>query len=353
MKPRAILAVGLLLLQGSGSTSGVAQEASSVARSTHSPEFTFHSSSNLVLVDVLALNAKSGLPDGTLKRDDFRVFDEGQPVAIKTFDRGGQTRPLAIWFVVQCRMPDRDAQGSGFFRGRISLLKPPLKNLDKKDSVAVAHWCDDGTSKLDLLPTRDVEEAATVLEEVLAPIPDADFSDEAGERALQNTLQLIVDATRSARPEPLPVVVFLYGDHSGMPRSEADHFIDELLQTSAIAYGLKDRRSPGIWFLPGEQKEVAHYIATETGGQYLAVTPETYAQGLEEILQQLHFRYELGFKPEALDGRRHKLRVELAEGIKDEYKGVRLRYRAAYVAAPPWDNAVPSGALATRLTPNK
>jgi hypothetical protein len=29
-----------------------------------------------------------------------------------------------------------------------------------------------------------------------------------------------------------------------MPRTEADHFIDELLATSAIAYGLKDSRSP-------------------------------------------------------------------------------------------------------------
>lgn len=116
-----------------------------------------------------------------------------------------------------------------------------------------------------------------------------------------------------------------------MPRSEADHFINELLETSAIAYGLKDRRSPGIWFVPGEQKEVAHYIATQTGGQYLAVTPETYATGLEEILRQLHFRYELGFKPETVDGKRHKLAVKLAPVGKKQHRGVRLRYRPAYV----------------------
>jgi hypothetical protein len=103
------------------------------------------------------------------------------------------------------------------------------------------------------------------------------------------------------------------------------------LGTSAIVYGLKDRRSPGIWFVPGEQKEIAHYIATQTGGQYLAVTPDTYAKGLEEILRQLHFRYELGFQPETLDGKRHKLRVELAKAARSQHKGVRLRYRPAYV----------------------
>jgi hypothetical protein len=115
-----------------------------------------------------------------------------------------------------------------------------------------------------------------------------------------------------------------------MDRSEANHFIDELLETSAVAYGLRDRRSPRIWLI-GEQGAVANYIATQTGGQYLRVTPKTYAKGLEEILQQLHCRYELGFKPEALDGKRHKLRVELAAAAKNRLKGVRLRSRAAYV----------------------
>lgn len=202
--------------------------------------------------------------------------------------------------------------------------------------VAVAHWCDDGNSRVDLLPTTDIEEASTVLEQVLAPMADEDLSDESGEHALQNTLQLIVNATRSSQPEPLPVVIFLYGDHSGMPRAEADHFIDELLQTSAIAYGLKDRRSPqlgrfesALWH---EQAAVAQYIATQTGGEYFRETPETYAAGLEEILHQLHSRYELGFKPATLDGKRHKLRVELTDAVENQRKGVRLGYRAAYIA---------------------
>jgi hypothetical protein len=55
---------------------------------------------------------------------------------------------------------------------------------------------------------------------------------------------------------------------------------------------------------------------------------------LEEILRQLHFRYELGFKPDALDSKRHRLRVELADLGKNRRKKVRLRYRSAYVAIP-------------------
>jgi hypothetical protein len=211
------------------------------------------------------------------------------------------------------------------------LPNPALKYIEKQDTVAVAHWCDDGRSNLDLLPTRIIKDAPIVLEQALATGADTKTHDRAGELALQSTLQHIVDTTRSSKPEPLPVLIFLYGDYSSMNRSEANQFIDELLETSAIAFGVRDHRSPHLLFAPGEQRAIAHYIATQTGGQYFDASPETYASALAEILQQLHFRYELGFKPEALDGKRHKLRVQLADTVKNQHKGVRLRYRLAYV----------------------
>ena len=329
MKTLAILAFALLMFESK--LLARAQEALSVTHSPPSSDVTFHSSADLVLVDVIAL--KNGLPDKTLKRGDFEVFDNGHPVSIAMFDSGTQfaTRPLALWFVVQCYMPDIEEEGTRFFRGQISLFKPALKFSERQDTVAVAHWCDNGDAKLDLLPTSNVDQVPTILEQVLAPSIHADDHERTGELALQKALQLVIDATRSSKPLPVPVVIFLFGDHSGMPKSEANHFIDELLETSAIALGVRDSRSSRVGFLIGEQKEVAHYIAAQTGGQYFDATPETFATALEEILQQLHFRYELAFKPEDLDGKRHKLTVKLADAVKDQHKGVRLRYRAGYV----------------------
>jgi hypothetical protein len=83
--------------------------------------------------------------------------------------------------------------------------------------------------------------------------------------------------------------------------------------------------------LIGEQAEVAHYIARETGGVYLKVAPENYATGLTQILRQLDSRYELGFQPEALDRKCHKLTVKLGAAAKKEHVGVRVRYRLGYV----------------------
>jgi hypothetical protein len=286
-----------------------------------------------VLVDVVAL--KNGLPVKGLGRDDFELLDNDRPVSITTFDSGAEfkTRPLALWFIVLCNMQGgfNETYGSGLFRGETHLLQSALVHMEKQDAVGVAHWCDDGQSNLDLPPTSNAKEAVTALEQVLQPVPDTESHDRSGELALQRTMQLIVEATRSSKPEPLPVLIFLYGDHSGMPKSEVNHFVDELLETSAIVFGIRDSRSHHMLFLIGEQKEVAHYITDQTGGQYLDASPDTYAAALDEILHQLHFRYELGFQPPALDGKRHKLTVKLSDSASRQYRGVRLRYRAAYV----------------------
>src|SRR5580658_3718094 len=112
MTKSALFSAGMIFL---ALGSAVAQEVPALSHSSQSPETTFRSSSSLVLVQVVAL--KHGLPDKTLQRDDFQVFDNGQLVSIKTFDSGAQfsTRPLAVWLVVQCNMQGWETKGSGLF----------------------------------------------------------------------------------------------------------------------------------------------------------------------------------------------------------------------------------------------
>ncbi len=311
-----------------------AQQAPSTPHPPEAPDVTFHASTNLVLVDVIALKVASQRPDDTLNREDLQILDNGNAIPIKTFDTGAASRPLALWFVVQCTMKDWDNEGSALFRGQVDLLKPALLRLGKADVVAVAHWCDDGQSKIDVSPSSDADKAIAGVERVLAPVYEPRSHDRPGELALQKVLQLIVDSTRSLPHDTVPVLVFLYGDYSSMPRSEADVFVNELLGSSAIAFGLRDTRSPHIHSLFGEQGAIANYFATQTGGQYFTVAPETYASGLGQILDQMHLRYELGFRPETLDGKRHKLLVKLTALGAKRHKDVRLRYRAAYIPAP-------------------
>ena len=88
-----------------------------------------------------------------------------------------------------------------------------------------------------------------------------------------------------------------------------------------------------------EQARIIQYMAKHTGGEYSSVPPPEYEKALDAILTQLHFRYELGFLPPAIDGKRHELRVELRKAAAAEHKGIRLRYRPEYIPVreePEW-----------------
>ena len=121
----AILAVVLLLLQCSFfSIPGATQE---IAPATQSREITFHSSSNLVLVDVIARNAKDELPEKTLKKSDFQVFDNDQPVAIKTFDSGHNLQPglspFGLWCSAICKVTRGKVLGCSPDKSVVSSLR--------------------------------------------------------------------------------------------------------------------------------------------------------------------------------------------------------------------------------------
>jgi hypothetical protein len=104
-------------------------------------------------------------------------------------------------------------------------------------------------------------------------------------------------------------------------------------------FGIRDYRSPELHFVIGEQAKIMHFMANNTGGHYFSASPSKYQETLDTILMQLHFRYELGFIPPAIDGQRHELRVELTKEAKAEHKGLRLRYRPGYIPVreePEW-----------------
>src|SRR5881275_2248044 len=163
-----------------------------------SQELTIRVQSSLVLVDVISLNRKSGLPVRDFKKEDFRLFDNRHEVRIATLDAGARydTRSITLWLVVICNESGLPKFGaSAEFLGQEALFRPALNHLEPHDSVGVAHWCDNGGSQLDLLPTEDRDKAIQELSEALKPIPfegGTSASDEAGEQAFRKLIRLII-----------------------------------------------------------------------------------------------------------------------------------------------------------------
>jgi hypothetical protein len=195
-------------------------------------------------------------------------------------------------------------------------------------------------TQLDLPPSEDRDRAIRVLAETLKPIPfhTGGNSDQIGEETFRKMIRLIIQDAHRRNPQPLPVIAFLHGDYTGQPHRELDQLVNDFLETSGIVFGIKDYRSPNLHLL-GEQSKILQYMTKQTGGQYFSAPPSGYAAALEAVLTQLHFRYELGFVPPAIDGKRHELKVELTKEAKREHKGVRLRSRPEYIPVleePEW-----------------
>jgi hypothetical protein len=296
---------------------------------------TIRVTSSLVLVDVITSDSRSGLPLSGAKKEDFRVLEDGREVDVKSFDSGVNfsTRPIALWFVVQCHQKNWDDFGSGFMRDKTKLLKPALAHLDQKDTVGVAHWCDDGTQAIDHIPNRNVDGALNSIEELMKAKPVLPGT-RTGELALLKCLRGVLDQSQQANPQPLPVVVFLYGDHSGMERADIDEIQNELLKRSVIVFGINNgviQRSQNFMGNSWSQPNVAMFLAWRTGGVFFGVKPENFSDALDAILMQVHFRYVLGFSPKKLDGKRHELRVELSPSGKQRFKDSELKARPEYI----------------------
>jgi hypothetical protein len=273
-----------------------------------------------------------------LNCSDFIVKEAGKPTPVVACDHGAtdHARPLIIWFVVQCNQNNKSPEdSSGFFSGKEELLMDGLAEMNQTDSVAVAHWCDDGEAKADLLPSKDRNAAVQALAEALAPIHSG-ANNMLGEDALRQLLGLVNRISMERSPAPLPVIIFLHEDRTGQPATEVRQLTAEMLSSSSIAYGLDDGQSSAALHSQaiGEEKEVLHILSEQSGGFYLSVHNDRYSSALQAMLALLHARYQLAIKPGFFDGRTHQITVSLTPEARKHYGDIQLRYRNAYLAAP-------------------
>jgi hypothetical protein len=299
-----------------------------------------HPDPSIVTLDVVAQDAKTLAILPNLSSSDFRLLDNGREVPISSFGSGTHysVAPIALWLIVECNNFEQHDFASAFMRGKTQYLRPGLARLDKTDTVGVAHWCGDGTEAIDLPPGRSADAAIGKLDELLKQ-KAVEGANRQGEDAEQKMIEMILDQARNATPRRLPVLLFLYGDAGFAYGYEAENVLRDLLATPDIVYGLNNAGyhfDPATMFGGGQIYYEIHYLSQKTGGQvYGTPDPKRFAKALDYLLLQLHFRYTLGLRPVAFDGKMHDLKVELtAEGQK-KYADAALRYRTEYLAVKP------------------
>ena len=314
--------------------------ASSQATSPGTQTPTIRVETQLAMVDVIAeikeksLHSRALLTE--LKRQDVRVLDNGHEVPVRSFDIGAhhETRPIALWLIVQCNLGDPPEWNSGFLRGKTGNLKPALTGLHTDDALGVAHWCDDGTASIDLPLAHDPDGAVAMVDHLISERP-VEGENRRGELAMQKMVRVILDNVRHATPERLPIFLFLYGDHCATFIDEAHRIIEDVLKTSGIVFGMSDNGYPfdsQDMFRNDKVSYLVHYYSEETGGEfYSTMDPRLFSAALDYILLQLHLRYTLGFKPLVVDGKKHTLKVELTKTAQRRFPSAQLRFRTEYV----------------------
>lgn len=324
------LGVGCAVMLGLATASGVALHAQAIGQEratvVKAP----------AAVDVIALNAKTLSVVPNLTAQDFAIQDDTKPTPVLSFASGMhyQEPPIALWLVLECNNYGVTDFASGFMRGKTKYLLSALAHLDKTDVVGVAHWCGNGKQAIDLMPGHDPQAAINALNAVLKQKP-VEGANRQAEDAKERMVNLILTQAKTMKPKPTPVIVFLYGDAGFAFRHEAEGTLINLLSMPSFVYGLNNAGyhfDQSAMFGGGNIYYEIHYLSISLGGNVYG-TPDAkqFSTALDYILMQMHFRYTLGFKPGAMDSKRHNLKIELTDAAAKEFPGVVLRYRAQYI----------------------
>jgi len=266
----------------------------------------FRSATRTVPIYATVTDAQGRLvPD--LERKDFEVFDDGKRVDVSVFE--SVVQPITVVVMLDT---------SGSMTMNLELLKQAATQfvirLLPDDRARVGSFSD----KIRVSPpdfTGDRDELMRILRE------DIQFGNPT---ALWDATDASMEALKDM-PGRRVVLVFTDGADTYSRRSQGDILTRARTDEFMIyAIGLRSQmRGQGVTRPdPGLRK-----VAEETGGGYFELRrTDELNSTFTRVASELHSQYALGFTPQAMDGKVHKLEVRVTQ------PGLVARARKSYVA---------------------
>jgi Ca-activated chloride channel family protein len=300
------------------------------ARLADRQEPTFRSTLRTVPVYVTATDAGGRLITD-LERDDFEVLDNGTPQPITVFSR--ETQPISIVLML-----DRSGSMVGNFERVRAAAEQFVFRLLPADQARIGSFA--ARVQVDPLSfTDDRDQLIAILRRDLqAPGPTplwnavsvgmTALSHQQGRRVVlvftdgvdhpptkRSTNMTLDDVVTRARDEH--VMVYAIGLASSMgpgPTGGSGRFVPG---RGSGGRGVTDKPDPGL-----------AKLAAESGGGYFELTDSAdLSATFARVADELHRQYALGFVPEKLDGKTHRIDV----GVRRP--GVTARARTSYRAS--------------------
>jgi len=250
------------------------------------------------------------VPD--LAQEDFDVLDNGKPQTINVFEN----KPVPITAVVMI-------DTSGSMTGSLDFVKEGVEQfllrLLPDDKAQVGEFSD----KIKFHPGEFIDNRDRLIY-LLKNDLDFGYPTRLWDAGLESVKRL----------EPIPgrkvVVLFTDGQDTDS-KIGVNQVMDRARETDVMVYGVGLVNE----FFNGQSKQRSapdrgmKKLSEDTGGGYFelkrtADLNETFTR----VAQELHSQYVLGFSPETLDGKVHKLEVRVKRA------GLIARARKTYVASP-------------------
>ena len=285
---------------------------------------------NRVNVGVTVTDSTGHFVEG-LRREDFRLFDNGMEQPITDFLPVEEPAQLLLLI---------ESGPAVLFLSKTHLLAADmlLTKLAPADRVAIASYSKMPQLVLDFTPNKT--EARLALQSI-------NFSNDFADLNLSSSLAKAIDWL-APLPGKKAVVLLSTGVDSAPP--EDPQAVQRKLLTSEVrllAVSLaadfrkpakkhkrlspqerSDRNSVKLGFAEADQSLRA--LSALTGGRvYFPSDADEFARAYAEIAQLVRHEYSIAFTPPAADGQLHALKV------KAKHSGYQIDHRQAYLAPPP------------------
>ena len=303
-------------------------------RQSPSDESHFRLRADLVLVDVLPMQKKTGRIIGDLNKDDFAVYEDGVKQAISHFSK--DKLPVSVILLV-----DRAGCVNAFNERIRAATTEAISHLKPEDEVAIMTF----SSKVSLFQpfTRN---RRVIAEKIAMVEPQHHSEQHYFNQAIYEAADYMKKAANPAGRRAIIALTSLEAsiDFSKTSEKEALHAV---LESGAVVSGilvqtLGGRIEQGIRGKPtsllrhlGLRSGSLKMFVEETGGELIGARPDKIDAMLNRLVDNLSASYSLAYTSTntARDGKRRRIKVQLSPEVEKREGKTALLSRRSYVTA--------------------
>jgi VWFA-related protein len=273
---------------------------------------------NLVVLDALVIDKKTGHPVRELKSMDFELLVDDVRQQITYFSE--DQLPLSVVLLL-----DVSRSVVPFIEEIGASARAALERLKPQDEVAVIAYAED--TELVQVFTKDRQ---LVSEKII----DASRVNTIGRGTFfNNAIRSAVAVMEKAANPVSRRVILVVSDNISSEHGSDKHLVVDLLESGIVVYGLIVRGGIGKlinMMTVGAMHGLDDYTQA-TGGELIGAKKKEVDARLAELIDHLRARYSMGFKPPetTLDGKLHQIKLKISPALTRNGK-LAVRTRTGY-----------------------